>query len=111
MIQLWIVLEDLSLKKLLLPNDIYLLLTVDFGMPLNSWRKKALLCLGQHSKVVNLNWAQKKLTHQEQFQKVRWVVEAVHGNIAQKYKLLHSCINNKMLPKLGLLRKIVGFFA
>ena len=31
-----IVLDDLSLKRLLLPNDIYLLLTMDFGMPLNS---------------------------------------------------------------------------
>lgn len=41
--------------------------------------------------------------------KIRWVIEAVHGNIAQKCKLLHSWIDNKMLPNLGLLRKIVGF--
>ena len=33
--------------------------------------------------------------------KLRWVVEAVHGNLAQKYKLLHHQFNNQMLPDVG----------
>lgn len=31
------------------------------------------------------------------------------GNIAQKYKLLHHSPDNKMLPKLDRLSKIIGF--
>lgn len=41
--------------------------------------------------------------------KIRWVVEAVHGNIAQKNKLLHHSFHDKMLPKLELLCKITDF--
>lgn len=33
--------------------------------------------------------------------KVRWVVEAVHGIIGQKNKLLHHKLDNKLLPKVG----------
>ncbi|XP_026464766.1 uncharacterized protein LOC113367370 [Ctenocephalides felis] len=41
--------------------------------------------------------------------KLRWVIEAVHGNIAQRYRLLHNTLNNKLLPKVRTLCKIVGF--
>lgn len=41
--------------------------------------------------------------------KVRWAVEAVHGAIGQKYKLLHNVLNNKLLPSVKSLYKIAGF--
>ncbi|XP_050499079.1 uncharacterized protein LOC126879831 [Diabrotica virgifera virgifera] len=40
---------------------------------------------------------------------VRWVVEAVHGVISQKYKLLHNQFDNKMIPNAALYCKIAGF--
>jgi len=41
--------------------------------------------------------------------KMRWVIEAVHGAIAQKYKLLHHSLHNSLLPRVGVLCKIVAF--
>ncbi|KYN19763.1 hypothetical protein ALC57_07916, partial [Trachymyrmex cornetzi] len=41
--------------------------------------------------------------------KVRWVVEAIHGIIGQKYKLLHNQFQNTSLPNLSLYCKIVCF--
>lgn len=41
--------------------------------------------------------------------KIRWVVEAVHGVIAKKYKLLHHQLDNKLLPKVGLYCKIACY--
>ncbi|XP_046142743.1 uncharacterized protein LOC123988053 [Osmia bicornis bicornis] len=41
--------------------------------------------------------------------KIRWVVEAVHGIIGQKYKLLHHQMSNKILPKVSLFCKIACF--
>ena len=41
--------------------------------------------------------------------KIRWVVEAIHGIIGQKYKLLHHQMDNKLLPKVSLYCKIACF--
>lgn len=41
--------------------------------------------------------------------KIRWVVEAVHGAIAQKYKLLHHNLDNKLLPRVGDICKVAGY--
>ncbi|XP_076660127.1 uncharacterized protein LOC143363434 [Halictus rubicundus] len=41
--------------------------------------------------------------------KIRWIVEAVHGDIAQKYRLLHHKIDNKLLPCLKSLCRIASF--
>lgn len=41
--------------------------------------------------------------------KVRWVVEAVHGAISQKFRLLHHILDNKMLPKVRSLCRIAGY--
>lgn len=41
--------------------------------------------------------------------KVRWAVEAIHGIIKQKYRLLDRVIDNKLLPKIGLYLKIAAF--
>lgn len=41
--------------------------------------------------------------------KVRWAVEAIHGIIKQKYRLLDKVIDNKLLPKIGLYFKIAAF--
>lgn len=42
--------------------------------------------------------------------KLRWVVEAVHGILKQKFKLIDRKIDNKLLPKIGLYCRIVSFF-
>lgn len=41
--------------------------------------------------------------------KIRWVVEAFHGNIKQKFKLLNNVIDNKLLPKVSLYFRIAAF--
>ncbi|XP_058802330.1 uncharacterized protein LOC131670620 [Phymastichus coffea] len=40
---------------------------------------------------------------------VRWVVEAIHGVISQKYKLLHNQFDNKMIPHAGTYYRIACF--
>lgn len=41
--------------------------------------------------------------------KVRWVVEAIHGIIGKKFKLLHNEVHNQMLPEIGTLCKIACY--
>ena len=41
--------------------------------------------------------------------KIRWVVEAVHGAIGLKYRLLHHKMDNKLLPTLKSLCRIASF--
>lgn len=41
--------------------------------------------------------------------KLRWVVEAVHGIIGKKYKLLHQQLDNKLIPKAAAYCKIACF--
>lgn len=41
--------------------------------------------------------------------KVRWVVEAIHGIVGQKYRLLHQQMDNKLLPKVRSLCRIACF--
>ena len=41
--------------------------------------------------------------------KLRWVVEAVHGLIKQKFKLLDRKLDNKMLPQTGRLMRIASY--
>lgn len=41
--------------------------------------------------------------------KLRWAVEAVHGILKQKFKLIDRKVNNKLLPKIGLYCRIVSF--
>ncbi|GAB1860852.1 SWIM-type domain-containing protein [Camponotus japonicus] len=41
--------------------------------------------------------------------KIRWAVEAVHGIIKQKYRLLDHKLDNKMLPKIGTYFRIASF--
>jgi len=41
--------------------------------------------------------------------KIRWVVEAIHGILGQKYQLLHHTLDNKLLPKIRLFFRIACF--
>ena len=41
--------------------------------------------------------------------KIRWAVEAVHGILKQKYRLLDHKIDNKLLPKLGIHFTVASF--
>ncbi|CAH2100482.1 unnamed protein product [Euphydryas editha] len=41
--------------------------------------------------------------------KIRWVVEAVHGMLKQKYHLLDQKFDNKMLPRVGSFYRIASF--
>lgn len=61
-----------------------------------------------------LKGKRKQLTTEESNQsrfvtKNRWVVEAVHGVIKQKYRSLDHKIDNKLLPKVGIFFKIAAF--
>lgn len=47
--------------------------------------------------------------HSRRVTKVRWIVEAIHGDIGQKYHLLHHTLNNKLLPAVRSLCRIAGF--
>ena len=42
--------------------------------------------------------------------KIQWVVEAIHGTIGRKYRLLHHQVDNKLLPQIGSYSKIAYFF-
>jgi len=39
--------------------------------------------------------------HSQFVTKVRWVVQSVHGIVGRKFKLLHTQVDNKFLPKVG----------
>jgi len=41
--------------------------------------------------------------------KIRWVVDAVHGKLKQKYPLLNQKFLTKMLPRIGSYFKIASF--
>ena len=41
--------------------------------------------------------------------KLRWVVEAVHGILGRKYRLLHQQLDNKLLPKVKSFCRIASF--
>lgn len=41
--------------------------------------------------------------------KLRWVVEAIHGILGEKYHLLHQQIDNKLLPKVQVYCRIASF--
>ncbi|XP_008553228.3 uncharacterized protein LOC103575255 [Microplitis demolitor] len=104
-----VVLENPSgLKKLLLPNDIFI---VDRGFRdvVEFLNDKGFNVLMPAFKGNKLQLSTEEANISRNITKIRWVVEAVHGNIAQKYKLLHYSFDNKMLPKLELLCKTIGF--
>lgn len=100
--------EDGKIKKLLKPGDI---LVVDRGfrdvvedlkkdgfqvlMPAMKGKRKQLPCSEANES--------RKVT------KIRWVVEAVHGAVAQKYSLLHDSLDNKFLPKVRMICQIIRF--
>ena len=57
---------------------------------------------------------QKQLTTQEAnysrfVTKVRWAVEAVHGIIKQKYRILDHRVDNDLLPKIGVFTRIACY--
>lgn len=102
------VFKDAALLSLLRPNDV---LIVDRGfrdavqhmknlgfrvaMPAMKGRRKQLPCdEANNSRFVT---------------KLRWIVEAVHGRVAQRYRLLHHSLDNKMLPKARSICRIVGY--
>ena len=41
--------------------------------------------------------------------KIRWVVEAVHGILKQKYRLLHQKLDNKLVPHIGMYFRIASY--
>ncbi|KAL6431970.1 hypothetical protein ACFW04_007420 [Cataglyphis niger] len=52
----------------------------------------------------------KKSNESRYVTKICWAVEAVHGIIKQKYRLLDYKLDNKMLPKIGTYFRIASFF-
>ena len=52
----------------------------------------------------------KQESNQSQFvTEMRWVVEAVHGMIKQKYRLLDHKIDNKLVPNSGIYFRVASF--
>lgn len=97
-----------GLPKLLKPNDV---IVVDRGFrdvckTLKQLNYKVLMpaLKGNRSQLPTDEANQSRLVT-----KVRWVVEAVHGILKQKYNLLDQKLDNKMLSKLGSLCKIACF--
>ena len=41
--------------------------------------------------------------------KLRWVVEAIHGIIGTKFKLLHNQLDNKLLPSAKVYCRVANF--
>ena len=78
--------ENDDLRNLLRENDIFVL---DRGQ-----RKQLSAAESNYSGSVNL---------------VRWVVEAVHGIVGQKYKLLFYQLDNRLIPRVGVYCKIACF--
>lgn len=98
-----------SLKNLIRPGDIFVLDrgfrdVVDF-----------LQSHGYRVMMPALKRNRKQLTTAEAndsryVTKIRWVVEAVHGALKQKYKQLDETFDNKMLDKIQSLYRIAAYF-
>ena len=102
------VLKDSSLRSLLKPGD---LLIVDRGF---RDAVPAMESLGFKVLMPAMKGKRKQVPTEEanasrRVTKVRWVVEAVHGIVGQRYGLLHHAVDNKLLPKVEQLCDIVGF--
>lgn len=97
-----------KLRELLKPGDIFVL---DRGFrDVKSWLEEQ----GYVVLMPALKGKRKQLTTQESnasrfVTKVRWVVEAVHGMIGQRFKLLHHQLHNQLLPKTAVLCHIVCY--
>ncbi|KAJ8669457.1 hypothetical protein QAD02_000716 [Eretmocerus hayati] len=97
-----------GIRRLLKPGDIFIL---DRGF---RDVKSYLEGLGFVVLMPALKGNQKQLTTVEanesrKVTKCRWVVEAVHGIITRKCKLLHNQVDNKLLPKIGLYARIACY--
>lgn len=97
-----------GLKRLLKPGDYCI---VDRG-----FRDVVSVLEGAGYRVLMpaLKGKRKQLTTEEannsrKVTKLRWPVEAVHGIIGQRNKLLHHQLDNKLLPKLGTFCRIVSY--
>lgn len=103
-----LVLQDPDLRSLLRPNDVFV---VDRGFRdvVNYIRDEGYVVLMPALKGNRAQLPTEEANMSRRVTKIRWVVEAVYGAIAQKYRLLHHNLDNKMLPKVRLLCKIVGY--
>lgn len=97
-----------GLQTLLSPNDIFI---VDRGFrdSVDLLQSKGYTVLMPALKGNRPQLTTEEANESRRVTKLRWVVEAVHGAIAQKYRLLHNSLDNKFIPKLKVLCKIVGF--
>ncbi|KAJ8683762.1 hypothetical protein QAD02_019554 [Eretmocerus hayati] len=104
-----LIMEDPNgIRRLLKPGDIFIL---DRGF---RDVKSYLEGLGFVVMMPALKGNQKQLSTVEanesrKVTKCRWVVEAVHGIIGRKCKLLHNQVDNKLLPKIGLYARIACY--
>lgn len=103
-----LVMQESDFQSLLRPNDVFI---VDRGF------RDVSSYLTEKGYVVHMPGLKGKraqlptieANESRRVTKLRWVVEAVHGVISQKYRLLHHNLDNKILPKVKTLCKIVGF--
>lgn len=104
-----IVLDDpLGLKTLLHPND---LIIADRGFrDVEMYiTEKGYKLLMPALKGKRAQLSTTEANESRKVTKVRWVVEAVHGAISQKFRLLDNVLDNKILPNIRPLCRIAGF--
>ncbi|KAH9512011.1 hypothetical protein DERF_010427 [Dermatophagoides farinae] len=97
-----------GLSELLQPGD-YFVLDRGFRDVVPILKKRGFNVLIPALKGKNKQLTTKESNESRLVTKIRWVVEAVHGVIGQKYKLLHNQFQNKSLPKLATYCRIACF--
>ena len=104
-----IVLQDPSgISTLLRPGD-SALSTVAFRDVVEYMQNQGYNVLMPASKGKRMQLTTEEANSSRFITKIRWVVEAVHGAIGQKYRLLHHKMDNKLLPSLKSLCRIASF--
>lgn len=93
------------LPQLLQPNDLFIL-----GDALEDISNRGFIPIMPAFKGNRPQLTTEEANASRKVTKIRWVIEAVHGAIAQKYELLHSTMQNKILPDVKLLCRINCWF-
>lgn len=100
--------EEDGLCKLLRIGDVFVL-DRGFRDTVNYLKDKGFTVLMPSLKGKRNQLTTAEANHSRQVTMIRWVVEAVHGVIGQKYKLLHHQLDNKLLDHASLYCKIACF--
>lgn len=99
---------DNEFNDLIQANDVFVL-DRGFRDVVSSLKEKGFKVLMPSLKGQRNQLTAEESNHSRKVTIVRWAVEAVHGVIGQKNKLLHNQLDNKLLPNAQVLCKIACF--